>query len=149
MLKYEDLPAVNSERWKSLEDLPEEVWKDVPNYEGVLRVSNYARVVKLPRYWSPATQVLTQISYGGGSLAVSISIKRKQIKLLVHRLVASAFIEKQEARPYIDHIDNNKQNNVCSNLHWVTHKENMNNPITKQRRSKKYHKNKSTAVLQS
>ena len=31
----------------------------------------------------------------------------------------------------IDHIDGNKQNNALSNLHCVTHTENMNNVITK------------------
>lgn len=32
----------------------------------------------------------------------------------------------------IDHIDTNPMNNHPSNLRWVTHKENQNNPLTKQ-----------------
>ena len=28
----------------SLEDLPNEVWKDIPNYEGLYQVSNLGRV---------------------------------------------------------------------------------------------------------
>ena len=49
MLKYEELPKLNSERWLSLEDLPDEIWKEVPNFEGLLLISNYARVINIPK----------------------------------------------------------------------------------------------------
>ena len=52
---------------------------------------------------------------------------------LVHRLVAEAFIENNDdTKIFVDHIDTNKLNNNVSNLRWVSHKENMNNVITKQ-----------------
>lgn len=51
----------------------------------------------------------------------------------VHKLVAQAFLPNPENKPEVDHLDNNKDNNDLSNLRWVTHKENMNNPITRQR----------------
>ena len=130
MLSYEELPAVNSERWFSLEDLPGEVWKEIPGYNGLLLVSNYSRIMKLPRHWSPKKAILTQINYGRGYLAVSISINRRQIKLFVHRLVASAFVNNEENKRFVDHIDTNKLNNIYTNLRWVTHKENINNPLT-------------------
>ena len=38
------------------------------------------------------------------------------------------------SKPEIDHIDGNPHNNRASNLRWVTHSENLNNPITKERR---------------
>ena len=41
------LPETNSERWLSLENLPNEVWRAVPNYEDRYMVSNYGRVKSL------------------------------------------------------------------------------------------------------
>ena len=49
MLRFEDLPEVNSERWLSLEDFDGEVWKDITNYEGLYQVSNYGRIKSLNR----------------------------------------------------------------------------------------------------
>ena len=31
----------------------EEVWKDIPDYEGLYQISNLGRVKSLPRKWSP------------------------------------------------------------------------------------------------
>lgn len=45
--------------------------------------------------------------------------------LSVHRLVATAFIENQQNKPCVNHIDNNPLNNNVKNLEWVTYKENM------------------------
>ena len=51
----------------------------------------------------------------------------------IHRAVAQLFIPNPENKPCIDHIDTNKLNNVYTNLRWVTYRENMNNPLTKQK----------------
>ena len=55
-------------------------------------------------------------------------------KILLHRAVAELFIPNVNNYKCIDHIDGNKYNNDVTNLRWCTHKENNNNPITKQRR---------------
>lgn len=49
----------------------------------------------------------------------------------VHRVVWETFIGEIPDGYEIDHIDGNKQNNALSNLRCVTHKDNMNNIITK------------------
>lgn len=51
----------------------------------------------------------------------------------VHRIIATIFIPNPDNKPCIDHIDGNKQNNRVENLRWTTHKENVNNPVTKQK----------------
>lgn len=70
--------------------------------------------------------------YNSVNLKLSES-SNKKICRLVHRLVATEFIPNDfDERIYVDHIDTNPLNNHVSNLRWVTPKENMNNPITKQ-----------------
>lgn len=47
----------------------------------------------------------------------------------VHRLVADAFLENENDKPQINHIDGNKLNNLHTNLEWVSAKENMEHAI--------------------
>ena len=48
----------------------------------------------------------------------------KQKNLLLHRIIATAFIDNPEGKPCVNHIDENKLNNDLSNLEWCTAKEN-------------------------
>tara|TARA_R110000823_G_scaffold45957_1_gene118270 strand:- start:294 stop:782 length:489 start_codon:yes stop_codon:yes gene_type:complete len=45
----------------------------------------------------------------------------------LHRLIAIAFIQKEEGRDCVDHIDNNRTNNSLENLRWCSKKENNQN----------------------
>ena len=48
----------------------------------------------------------------------------KQNHLLLHRIIATAFIDNPEEKPQVNHIDENKLNNDLSNLEWCTVREN-------------------------
>ncbi len=49
----------------------------------------------------------------------------KSHKVLLHRLVASHFVQNPDNKPIVDHKDGNINNVKASNLQWVTQKENI------------------------
>lgn len=135
MLRFEELPKVNSDRWLSLEDLPGEIWKKVPGYEKLLMVSNYSRVLDIAKQ-----KIIWQTIGNDNYKCISIKNNGKYKRLLVHRLVIQAFLPNPENKPCTDHIDANRLNNTLENLKWATSKENANNPYTKLNR-KEAHRN--------
>ena len=60
-----------------------------------------------------------------GYKRVHVSKNGKSKRLLVHRIVATAFIPNPDNLPEVNHKDGNKQNNNVSNLEWVTASENQ------------------------
>lgn len=66
--------------------------------------------------------------------------------IAVHRLVALAWHKNPDAKPEVDHIDGDKQNNAVSNLHWVTRSENTANPNTHVKRGSSFEKRKECVV---
>jgi uncharacterized HNH endonuclease L247 len=55
---------------------------------------------------------------------VTLAINKKPKSCRVHRLVAAAFIENPDNKPFVNHIDCNRSNNIVKNLEWVTPSEN-------------------------
>ena len=138
MLRYEDLPKVNSERWLSLDDLEGEVWKFIDVTEGAYMISNYGRIKSVPRerknrYSSfILKERIRKIALNKkGYPTTHLLLRCKKVYVgNVHKLVALAFIPNPENKPQIDHINTIKTDNRACNLRWVTSYENAHNPIT-------------------
>jgi hypothetical protein len=97
-----------------------EIWKSVNEYEDRYEVSNLGKVRSLYRQ----KPILKPFVSKWGYEIVSLCKNGKVNKCSVHRIVASAFVPKQEGRDVVNHIDGNKQNNRAENLEWCTPKEN-------------------------
>lgn len=51
--------------------------------------------------------------------------ERKKRFVLIHRLVASSFVENPHGKLEVNHIDGNRSNNAQSNLEWCSRDENL------------------------
>lgn len=110
-----------------------ELWMPVKGYECKYEVSNYGNVVSLNYRQTGERHPLSIKTGKDGYLRVTLCKKCICKSILVHRLVAEAFIPNPENKPFVDHIDTDRKNNCVSNLKWCNRKENANNPITLKR----------------
>lgn len=111
----------------------EEIWKDIKNYEGLYQISTLGRVRSFDRIVNSKNggkqlkigKILKPIK-GEKYLMVDLSVNNRSHFRHIHRLVAEAFIPNPHNYSIINHKDENKLNNVVSNLEWCTQKYNVN-----------------------
>ena len=108
-----------------------EIWKPIKNYEELYEVSNLGNVRNAKTF-----KTLRKIKHRQGYQMTSLYKDGKQKCFLIHRLVAIAFIENPKNLKEINHIDENKENNVVSNLEWCDRIYNANYGTSKTRRIK-------------
>lgn len=129
---------METEIWKnlSLEDLPNEEWRDVVGYEGGYKISNLGRVKSLPkqaggnhnRYITKEKVMKTNLNQGG-YVCVNLHKDKKLKRFLVHRLMAESFLPKEDGKEFIDHINGVRHDNRLENLRRCTHYENDTYPL--------------------
>lgn len=107
------------------EDLLNEIWKPINNYEGLYEISNYGRVRSLNRQGTKG-KILKNDLRKDGYLQVHLVKKGKMKNYLVHRLVAETFIPNCDKLPEVNHINEIKSDCRTENLEWCNKKYNMN-----------------------
>ena len=103
-----------------------EIWKPVYGFESQYQVSNLGRVKSLGNNFSRKEKILKNIDRLNGYSTVKMSINTPQKTYRIHRLVAIAFLglDPNQNKLVVDHIDNNKTNDLIENLQILTPKEN-------------------------
>ena len=107
-----------------------EIFKDVPNYEGIYKVSNLGNVKSLK--WNK--EIIMKQGISSRYLRVNLRKENNSKNVKVHVLVAMAFLDFKPNKQVltIDHKNGVRTDNRLENLQIVTQRENIQN----------YHKSK-------
>ena len=109
-----------------------EVWKTYPEYPfieanqfGEVRTKDRFVEVKNGSKRLVKGRVLKQYLNKSGYLYVAFSLNDKTVNLRAHRVVAICFIPNPDKNPEVNHIDNDRTNNVVNNLEWCSRQYNQ------------------------
>lgn len=113
-----------------------EIWKDIKGYEGIYQVSSMGRVQSIDRevtqfchkkYFTRTIsgKIIKPGVQNSGYEIVWLSKNGEVSPFLVHRLVASAFLNIEKGKSDVNHKDGNRRNNTVRNLEWCTKSENV------------------------
>ena len=114
----------------------EEIWKPVDGYEGYYEISNLGNLRSVDKYirWGrgkgyikhlPSKILLPSINNSGYKIYTLSKPGSKLVCRTIHRMVATAFIPNPHNLSDVNHIDEDKNNNIVDNLEWVSHRENV------------------------
>lgn len=103
-----------------------EMWKDIPDFEGLYQISNLGRIRSLGRVVAFAnheryvtTKVLQPV-LNNGYYRVTLSKNEIRKACIRGRMMALAFIPNPLNLPFINHINGIKTDDRLENIEWVT-----------------------------
>lgn len=97
------------------------MWKDIEGTDGYIQVNELGEVRSL---LTGKEKILKQQVDNKGYTRVTVTYKRKKIRIKPHRAVAKLFVENPDNYPQVNHKDGNKLNNRADNLEWCTNQQN-------------------------
>ncbi len=103
---------------RQLEKCSFAMWKHVPNFSHYC-VNQYGEVVSLI-----TNKTLVHSRTKKKYHSVRFCDNNVQKRILLHRLMLQCFIGKKDGF-VVDHIDDNPENNILTNLRWVTQSQNI------------------------
>lgn len=124
----------------------EEIYRDIPGYEGMYQCSNLGNIKALRReyiagngshHWTEE-KIMKQTLNGSGYLQVQLHNNGKIKTYIVHRIIAEVFLPNPDKLPQVNHKSEKKTENFVyvnydgtvdygkSNLEWCDNKYNCN-----------------------
>jgi len=103
---------------------PGKILTDFPNY----KITNEGRIYNIHR-----NKYLIPAKNKGGYMTLSLSNGKKRRNFLVHRLVASLYLDNPHNYLAVNHKDCDKTNNIVDNLEWISNSDNMKHIILKKK----------------
>lgn len=142
-----------------------EIFRNIEGFEGLYQISNYGRVKSLKSgcnmYGRFDKVKILSLRNCHGYKAIFLCKNNVRKQCLIQRLVAKAFLPNPDNLPFVNHKDENKENNFVwvnedgtvdpekSNLEWCNEGYNVNYGTATRRRAKKLtNGKKSMPVLQ-
>jgi hypothetical protein len=135
----------------------EEIWRDIPGYEGYYQISNLARIksnfrlakVRKGVFRPIVERIRKNMKTPDEYLTIGLSLNGKIITYYIHRILAEIFIPNPNKYPTINHINGIKHDCRLENLEWCTYsyntrdelKRNNRNPIVNFGKPEKYGEN--------
>ena len=101
----------------NIEDLQDEVWKEIEGTKGKYYISTAGRVKSYCHY---TAKILKPYNNGKNYYRVSIDSK----DYLIHRLAASAFLDDKGTTETVHHINADTRDNSITNLAYMTRADN-------------------------
>lgn len=121
-----------------------EQWRDIINYESLYQISNLGRVRNLK---GKILCLSCKEERGYKTQRVQLSKEGQRKWWTISRLVAISFVLNPANLPQVDHKDRDTENNIHTNLRWVSPQHNARNRGARSVGSSLYkgvHKHKST-----
>jgi hypothetical protein len=110
-----------SERSIKIRERLFEIWKDIPGFEGIYKISNLGKIISLKHN---KNIIIKPINTKSKYNCVNLYLFGKRNTIKIHRLVAGTFIQNPENKPCVNHKNGIKTDNNVDNLEWVSYLEN-------------------------
>jgi len=100
-----------------------EIWKPIPNYEELYKISNYGKII------NKFKKILCLNIHKSGHLYIKLCKNSKYKSFQIHRLVLETFVSPCPLNMECRHLNGNPADNRLENLKWGTRSENVRDAI--------------------
>ena len=116
----------------TVEELNQEVWKDILGFEGFYQASNLGRFRSLPRVIVRSNgitenkpgRILKNNYYSNGYVQLILYVDKVRTNFIAHRVIAEMFVANPYNKDTVNHKNGIKNDLRAHNLEWCTRSEN-------------------------